>query len=65
MIVALIYLTKQRNDFRDVKVNFSRYELIKLLDWPDEGESYKRLDESLNRWLACCWSMTNAGGTTA
>ena len=30
VIVALIYLTKQRNNFRDVKVNFSRYELIKL-----------------------------------
>lgn len=50
VIVALIYLTKQRNDFRDVKVNFSRYELIKLLNWPDKGSSYKRLDQALNRW---------------
>src|SRR3954468_16393122 len=37
VIVALIYLTKQRNDFQDVKVNFSRYELIKMLNWPDKG----------------------------
>src|SRR5436305_14095135 len=43
VIVALIYLTKLRNDFRDVKVHFSRYELIKLLNWPVEGGSYKRL----------------------
>src|SRR3954454_3058397 len=50
VIVALIYLTKLRNDFRDVKVNFSRYELIKLLNWIDEGKSYKRLQLSLNRW---------------
>jgi hypothetical protein len=50
VIVALIYLTKLRNDFKDVKVNFSRYELIKLLNWQDKGSSYKRLDQSLNRW---------------
>src|SRR4051794_23226906 len=39
VIVALIYLTKLRNDFKDVKVNFSRYELIKLLKWRDDGDS--------------------------
>jgi hypothetical protein len=50
VIVALIYLTKLRNDFRDMKVNFSRYELIKLLNWPDKGSSYTRLDQALNRW---------------
>jgi hypothetical protein len=50
VIVALLYLTKQRNNFGDVKVKFSRYELIKLLNWPDEGGSYKRLDMSFNRW---------------
>jgi hypothetical protein len=50
VIVALIYLTKMRNDFSDVKVNFSRYELIRLLNWSDEGKSYKRLQLSLNRW---------------
>jgi hypothetical protein len=50
VIVALIFLTKLRNNFRDVKVNFSRYELIKLLNWIDEGKSYKRLLLSLNRW---------------
>jgi Replication initiator protein A len=50
VIVALMYLTKIRNGFADVKVNFSRYELIHLLNWHDEGGSYKRLDLSLNRW---------------
>jgi hypothetical protein len=50
VIVALIYLTKLRNDFQDVKVNFSRYELVKLLNWPDKGSSYTRLDQALNRW---------------
>ena len=61
VIVALIYLTKQRNNFTDVKVNFSRYELIKLLNWPDDGGFYKRLDQSFNRWTGVmmvydkCW----------
>lgn len=50
VIVALIYLTKQRNNFRDVKVNFSRYELIRLLNWSDESWYYNRLQESLYRW---------------
>ena len=50
VIVALLYLTKQRNNFGDVKVKFSRYELIKLLNWPNEGGSYKRLDMAFNRW---------------
>ena len=50
VIVALIYLTKLRNGFTDVKVHFSKYELIKLLNWPDDGAYYKRLDLSLNRW---------------
>jgi Replication initiator protein A len=50
VIVALIYLTKIQNNFTDAKVNFSRYELINLLNWPNEGGSYKRLDQSFNRW---------------
>ena len=50
VLVALLYLTKQRNNFTNVKVYFSRYELIHLLGWPDEGWSYRRLEESLNCW---------------
>src|SRR4051812_22040769 len=36
--------------FADRKVHFSRYELIKLLGWRDESKSYKRIEDSLNRW---------------
>lgn len=61
VIVAMLYLTKLRNDFADEKVNFSRYELIKLLNWPDDGGYYKRLDQSFHRWSGVllvydkCW----------
>jgi len=61
VIVALVYLTKLRNNFTDVKVNFSKYEIIKLLNWQDVGRSYRRLEESFHRWSGVllvfdkCW----------
>jgi hypothetical protein len=50
VIVALIQLTKKKNNFSDHTVNFTRYELIKILNWQDIGKSYHRLFESLHRW---------------
>ena len=53
VIVALIQLTKKRTNFAsdsDPVVNFTRYELIKILNWQDIGKSYRRLYESLHRW---------------
>jgi plasmid replication initiation protein len=50
VIVALIYLTKLRNNFTDPTVNFSRYELLKLLNWSNEGKNYRRLNVSFDRW---------------
>jgi len=61
VIVALIQLTKQRNDFTDPTVCFSRYELVDLLGWADNGQNYRRLSESLHRWVTVtlkydgCW----------
>ena len=50
VMVALIQLTKRKNDFKEPTVNFTRYELLRLLGWPNEGKSYHRLAESLKRW---------------
>ena len=61
VIVALLHLTKIRNDFTDPTVHFSRYELVDLLGWADNGQNYRRLDESLHRWVGVtlrydgCW----------
>ena len=61
VIVALLHLTKTRNDFTDPTVSFSRYELLKLLGWPDQKHYYQRLSESLHRWVGVtlrydgCW----------
>ncbi|HMB03744.1 MAG TPA: hypothetical protein VKP69_08390, partial [Isosphaeraceae bacterium] len=46
-----IQLTKIKNNFADPKVNFTRYELLKLLGWPDQKQHYRRLDDSLRRWV--------------
>ncbi len=51
VIIGLIQLTRLRNNFADPKVPFTRYELLRVLGWPDESKYYKRLDESLNRWV--------------
>ena len=37
-------------DFHSRQVDFSRYELLKLLRWPDETKYYRRLSTSLRRW---------------
>lgn len=50
VMVALLQLTKQKNDFKEPIVYFTRYELLRVLGWPNEGKSYHRLAESLNRW---------------
>ncbi|MBV8269136.1 MAG: replication initiator protein A, partial [Planctomycetaceae bacterium] len=61
VIVGLIQLTKLRNDFTNPTVMFSRYELLKLLGWPDQTRYYRRLRESLRRWVGVtlrydsCW----------
>jgi plasmid replication initiation protein len=61
VIVGLIQLTKRRNDFTDPTVRFSRYELMDLLGWADNGQNYRRLSESLHRWVTVtlkydgCW----------
>jgi hypothetical protein len=60
VILALIQVTKINNNFTSREVEFSRLELIKMLDWPDSGFSYKRLTTSLKRWLGVSLVYENA-----
>lgn len=50
VLLALIYLTKRANDFRERRIFFTRTELLKVLGWPDSGQSYTRIELSLKRW---------------
>ncbi len=51
VLLVLMYLTLLRNGFAERTVSFSRYELVKLLGWDQGGKSYRRIDESLQRWV--------------
>ena len=50
VILGLIQLTG-KGDFSDRRVYFTRYELLKLLNWTDDTRNYNRVEQSLNRWL--------------
>ena len=50
VILGLIQLTALAESV-DRKVLFTRYELLKLLNWTDDTRNYARLKQSLNRWL--------------
>lgn len=60
VLLALIHLTDQVNQFTDRTVHFSRYELIKLLGWNEGGKSYQRITESLARWKSVTLDYRNA-----
>ncbi|ADV64313.1 hypothetical protein Isop_3757 (plasmid) [Isosphaera pallida ATCC 43644] len=50
VLLGLIYLTKRSNNFTHRRVWFTRWELIRVLGWPNSGQSYARLELSLKRW---------------
>lgn len=49
VLLACVQLTSF-SEFQSREVWFSRYELLKLLRWPDETKYYQRLATSLRRW---------------
>ena len=60
VMVGLIQLTKRRNNYTEARVPFSRYELIELLGWPQNGQSYQRIEEALHRWVGVVLMYENA-----
>lgn len=59
VILGLVQWTRQDGFVRRT-VPFSRYGLIRLLGWRDEGRSYQRLDRSLRRWVGVTLSYEKA-----
>jgi len=60
VLLGLLALTKQKNNFSACTVHFSRRELIRAIGWNDQGYSYQRLIESLERWTAVFFKYENA-----
>ena len=44
-------LTKLRNNFTEATVPFTRHELLTSMGWPNRGQYYRRLHDSLHRWM--------------
>ena len=59
VLLGLVQLSKQRH-FEDRRVPFTRYQLVELLGWREEGRSYARLEESLLRWVGVTLHYRNA-----
>jgi len=59
VILGLIQLSRE-DDFTTRRVFFSRYRLIRLLGWRNEGKSYTRLETSLKRWIGVTFYYENA-----
>ena len=59
VILGLVQLSKA-DHFANRQVQFSRYKLVHLLGWREEGKSYARLEESLKRWLGVTLYYENA-----
>lgn len=60
VILALIQLTKQQNNFTRQEVFFTRRQLIDLLGWTDKGRNYERIETSLDRWASTYLKYENA-----
>jgi hypothetical protein len=60
VILGLIQLTKVKNGFASREVEFTRHELISLLHWPNKGQSYDRIDQSLHRLAAVTYHFENS-----
>ena len=60
IILALIQLTKQQNNFTREEVFFTRRQLIEMLGWTDKGRNYDRIEISLDRWASTYLRYENA-----
>jgi plasmid replication initiation protein len=51
VLVGLVALTKLKTNFTSPTVTFTRHELMSIIGWPNQGHSYKRLEQSFSRWV--------------
>ena len=60
VILALIRLTQLKNAFSSREVDFTRLELITMLNWPNKGQSYDRIAQSLHRVAGVTYHFENS-----
>ena len=49
VVLALLQLSRQTNNFSTREVFFTRLQLIRMLGWPNDGRSYQRVALALHR----------------
>lgn len=59
VILGLVQLSQQQG-FHDRTVVFSRYQLLRILGWPDTAAYYRRIDQALDRWVDVTLKYENA-----
>ena len=59
VLIGLKALTHE-SGYKSRKIHFSAYRLCKIIGWPPDGRSYKRLDESLDRIAGTMFKFKNA-----
>jgi len=59
VLLGLIQLSKCQG-FNDRRVSFSRYRLLDVLGWRKDTKNYRRIEESLNRWIGVTLYYQNA-----
>ncbi len=60
VLLALFLIAYQSQQSLDTpRAQFSRGELLELLGWPNQGQSYRRLEQSLDRWIQTHFKFDN------
>jgi len=49
LCMALLQLTKERTNFQERRVFFTKYELVRLMGWSNDGKSYRRIKDGFDR----------------
>ena len=63
VLIALLTLTRLKNEFKSARVNFKNSELWALMGWPVNGNSSRRLSISLDRLKGLTLKYENAWTT--
>jgi hypothetical protein len=50
ILLALLQITRLKNDFTDPVVPFTKLEVLEILAWKKTGWAYRRVEDSLHRW---------------
>jgi len=59
VLVALLKLTRDQG-FQSATVNFTRYEVLSVLDWPQTGHYYRQIEHALDRIRGTTLNWENA-----